>query len=100
MRAILRSLEASPRNLFAMLIALIVLAVPAVVYLRHGAGRSTRLAPDEVPRLGPSATTIAPEFTFLAGWRRRRPMRSKPETAWSSSIQDWRATRVFSRASC
>jgi len=47
------------------LIVLIVVTVPAVVYLRHLTGRGTRLAAGRAPLLGPSAITIAPGLHLL-----------------------------------
>ena len=67
MRASLARLKRSRARWVGRLIVVIVVTVPSVAYLSHRMGRSTLLSADRVPRLGPSAMTIAPGIHLLGG---------------------------------
>ena len=67
MRASLAGLKRSQARWVGSLVILIVVTVPSVAYLSHWMGRSPLLSADRVPRLGPSAMTIAPGIHLLGG---------------------------------
>ncbi len=94
MRASLARSKRSRARWVGSLIVVIVVTVPSVAYLSHRMGRSTLLSADRVPRLGPSAMTIAPGIHLLGGLDPAAAYVVETSEGSSWSIQDSRAMQA------